>query len=56
MFSNIGEYEPCGIFTIGHFILITITIIGIFIALKYSIKKNKQEIHKIIKYITLHIY
>ena len=56
MFSNIGEYEPCGIFTIGHFILITITIIGIFIALKYSIKKNKQEIHKIIKYITLIAY
>ena len=56
MFSNIGEYEPCGIFTIGHFILITITIIGIFIALKYSIKKNKEEIHKIIKYITIIAY
>ena len=53
MFSNIGEYEPCGIFTKGHFILIAITIVGIFIALKHSVKKNKEEIHKIIKYITI---
>lgn len=56
MFSNIGEYEPCGIFTKGHFILIAITITGIFIALKYSIKKNKEEIHKIIKCITIIAY
>lgn len=56
MFSNIGKYEPCGIFTRGHFILIAITITGIFIALKHSIKKNKEEIHKIIKYITIIAY
>lgn len=53
MFSNIGEYKPCGIFTKGHFILIIITIIEIFIALKYSFKKNKEEVHKIIKNITI---
>ncbi len=53
MFANIGEYEACGIFTKGHFILIVVTIIGIFIALKYSIKKNKREVHSIIKLITI---
>lgn len=53
MFSNIGRYEPCGIFTKGHFILISITIISITIAIKYSIKKSKEEIFKIIKKITI---
>lgn len=53
MFANEGVYEPCGIFTKGHFILIIITILAIFIALKYSIKKNKEQVYKIIKYITI---
>lgn len=53
MLSNIGRYKPCGIFTRGHLILITITITGILIALKHTINKSKEEIHKIIKYITI---
>lgn len=53
MFAEMGKYEPCGIFTKGHFILIAITIIGIIVALKYSIKKSKEEIHRIIKYIII---
>lgn len=53
MFSNIGEYEACGIFTIGHFILIVITIIGIFIALNKSMKMSKKEVHTVIKYVTV---
>lgn len=53
MFSNEGEYEACGIFTIGHFILIAITIVCIFIALKYSYKKDKKEVHNIIKCATI---
>ena len=53
MFANEGVYDPCGIFTQGHFILIIITILAIFIALKYSIKKNKEQVYKIIKYITI---
>ena len=48
-----GVFEPCGIFTIGHFILIAITTICIFVALKYSCKKNRKEINNIIKYITI---
>lgn len=53
MFAEMGKYEPCGIFTKGHFILIAITILGIVIALKCSIKKSKEQVHKIIKYITV---
>ena len=56
MFANQGKYEPCGIFTMGHFILIIITVIGIFIALKKSVKKDKEEIHKIIVYVTIIAY
>lgn len=53
MFAEMGKYEPCGIFSKGHFILIVITILGIIIALKYSNKKSKEEVHRIIKYITI---
>lgn len=52
MFADIGTYEACGIFTRGHFILMIITVVGIIIALKYSFQKNKQEVHKIIVWIT----
>lgn len=53
MFSKMGEYEPCGIFTTGHFILIGITIVWIIIALKYSYKQSKEKIHKIIICLTI---
>lgn len=52
MFSVAGVYEPCGIFTKGHFILILLTTITILIALKFSLKNNKN-INKIIKNITI---
>lgn len=53
MFSNIGKYEPCKIFTKGHFILIIITLITIIIALKYTQNKSKDKIKKIIQYLTV---
>lgn len=53
MFSSIGKYAPCGMFTKGHFALIGITIIGIYVALKHTIKKSKEEIYEIIKKITI---
>lgn len=53
MFSSLGKYAPCGIFTKGHFALIGLTILGISVALKYSINKSKEEIYKIIKRITI---
>ena len=53
MFSKIGKYEPCGIFTKGHFILIGITISMIMYALKHSMPKNKEDVYKIIRKITV---
>lgn len=53
MFANAGIYEPCGIFTKGHFILMIITLIGILVALKYTVRKNKKEVHHIIKTLTI---
>ena len=43
LFARPGEYEPCGMFTIGHFELIIITIFGIVVALKNTIHKTKEE-------------
>lgn len=49
-----GQYEACGIFTIQHFILIAITVIGIIIALKLTV--NKFDVKKIIKRCTIFIW
>lgn len=49
-----GEYEACGIFTIGHFVLMIITVIGVLIALKYTI--NKKETKKIIRKCTIFVW
>lgn len=52
-FSNSGEYEPCGMFTIGHISLIIITLILIHIALDKTKNKDKEEVRKIIKKLTI---
>lgn len=56
MFAQEGKYRACGIFTIGHLLLFLVTIIVIGIALKYTSKKSKSQVHKIIKYTTIVIY
>ena len=48
-FSKPGEYEPCGIFTLGHLKLIILTAICITMALKNTVTKSKNEIKNIIK-------
>ena len=55
-FARPNEYEPCGIFTTKHFILIILTIVAISIALKKTIHKSKEEVHKIIKKLTIIIW
>ena len=47
IFAKQGEYEPCGIFTKEHFLLILLTIIGIKISLKKTINKTHKEIKQI---------
>ena len=51
-----GEYEPCGMYTIGHLILLTITVIGILIALKFRKNSNKEQILKEIRIITIFLW
>lgn len=55
-FARPNEYEPCGIFTTKHFILIILTIVAISIALKKTVHKSKEEVHKIIKKLTIIIW
>jgi len=52
-FAKPGEYEPCGILTSQHLVLIAVTLIGIAIALKSTI--NTQNVRKIIKRCTIFI-
>lgn len=52
-FAKAGEYEPCGIFTVQHFELIIITILGIIFALKNTVHKTKEEVKQIIKRCTI---
>lgn len=49
-----GQYDACGIFTIQHFILVSITVIGIIIALKLTV--NKCDVKKVIKRCTIFIW
>ncbi|MBQ2836041.1 MAG: YwaF family protein [Clostridia bacterium] len=53
LFAKAGIYEPCGIFTVQHFILMAITIIGIIIALKYTV--NRKDVQTIIKKCTIFV-
>lgn len=53
IFAKQGEYEPCGIFTKEHFLLIVLTIIGIKISLKKTINKTHKEVRQIIKKCTI---
>jgi len=56
LFAYPGEYEPCGLFTVDHFKLIIITLIGIGIALKKTIHKTKDEVKQIIKRCTILVW
>ncbi len=54
--SKSGQYESCGMFTFGHLILVVITIICIYVTLKKTIHKNKNEVKGIIKKCTIFIW
>ena len=53
LFARPGKFDPCGMFTKGHFELILITIVWIVIALKNTMNKTKEEVGRIIKRCTI---
>ncbi len=55
-FARPGEYEPAGLYTIDHLVLLIIAIIGIIIAIKFTKDKKDKEITKIIKIVTIIIW
>lgn len=55
-FAKPGIYEPCKLFTIGHFILLAITFIIIGVALYCTKSKNKEDVTKIIKSLTIFLW
>lgn len=51
-----GEYEATGLYSIGHLVLLIITIIGIIIAIKFTKNKKGEEVTKIIQRVTVFIW
>lgn len=56
LFSKLGEYHACGMFTTGHLILLSITIIGIITALHYTMNKKGKEVRDITMYSTIFLW
>ena len=52
-FSKPGEYKPCGMYSIGHIVLLVITFICIAIAIHFTKKFNKDNVKKTIKISTI---
>lgn len=43
-FSGIGEYPPGGLFSLGHFVMLTITVLGIIMALNKTLQYSYEKI------------
>ena len=54
--SKPDESNSCGIFTLGHFILIILTTVGIITALIKTKNKSKDDVSRIIKNMTIIIW
>lgn len=54
--SKPDESNSCGIFTLGHFILIILTTIGIITASIKTKNKTKEDVSKIIKNMTIIVW
>lgn len=52
-FSKPGEYEPCGIFSVGHFILLVLALSIVGIALYNTKNISKEKVKEIIKKSTI---
>lgn len=54
--SKPGEYPPCGMFNFRHLTLFIITIIGVIFAVNHTKIKEKSDVKRIIKIITVIIW
>lgn len=52
-FAPRGEFAPCGMFNVTHFIVLFICIIGIFLGLYFSYKLDNKIINKITKILAI---
>lgn len=52
-FSVKGSVEPCGMFTIGHLILVITTAILIFVAILFSKRQKEEQVYKTIRILTI---
>ena len=55
-FSKPNEYEPCGMFTIGHFIFLILTILGIYFAIKCTDLTSKKTVKRNIIIVTIVVW
>ncbi|MBO5349116.1 MAG: YwaF family protein [Clostridia bacterium] len=55
-FSKPGEYEPCKIFSAGHFILLGITLVIVIVSLYLSKSIKKEQVKKIIQKCTIFLW
>lgn len=54
--SKPGEYPPCGMFNFRHLTLFIITIIGVIFAVNHTKIKEKSDVKKIIRIITVIVW
>lgn len=52
-FAKAGIYESCGLFSIGHLLLICMTALGIYIALKFT---NQDKVLSNIRFLTISVW
>lgn len=52
-FSKSGEYTPCGMFGVGHYAILTLTLCLIGIAVFFTKKFNAEQVKNIIKKSTI---
>lgn len=50
------DLDPCGMFTIGHFLLLFLTITTVLLALKYTKAKKEEKVKKIIQVTTVFLW
>ncbi len=55
-FARPMEYKPCGIFSVQHFILFFLTIVGVIIAVKRTDLSNNSNIKKKIRNVTIMVW